>query len=140
MNLDSETTKEFLRFIPAGIVNTLTDWSVLNLLLFLTKNQELFFYSVFKTFSFLTAATISYFLNKTFVFKASRVSDSQIKSFGLFVLISALGAVINTGTATLVFGLCSLQFLWCANLGAVWGTIVAALWNFIGYKKLVFRK
>ncbi|MEW5805582.1 MAG: GtrA family protein [Patescibacteria group bacterium] len=152
MSLNSKTKTQILRFIPVGIANTLIDWSVLNLLLFFTKTEELFVYSVFKAISFSVAVIASYFLNKRFVFQetdsaAPTASLEKYKKFGFFFGISFIAALLNIFTASLTANACYQQlnldnrlFIFCANFGAVLGTAIAAIWNFIGYKKIVFRE
>ena len=129
---------EFLRFAITGILNTVLDASVLNLLLLATKKQELVYYSLFKAVSFAIAVAFSYFMNKNFVFKKQG-------DFKLFAFISIIGALLNVGSATLGNKVCGNffgqhLFILCANLGFLIGSATTLAWNFLGYKLVVFKK
>jgi putative flippase GtrA len=62
--------------------------------------------------------------------------------FGKFFVVTLISGVIQTGVASLVFGLTvsSLDGLVAGNVGKISGIAVASAWNFIGYKFLVFKK
>lgn len=127
---------EFLRFAFVGILNTVLDASVLNLLLLATGRQELVYYSLFKGISFAIAVIFSFFMNRNFVFKKNG-------DFKLFVFISIVGALLNVGSATLGNKLCGNflgqhLFILCANLGFLLGASLTIAWNFLGYKYFVF--
>ncbi len=129
---------EFLRFAITGALNTVLDASVLNLLLFATGRQELFYYSLFKATSFAIAVVFSYFMNKNFVFKKQG-------DFRVFAIISIIGALLNVGSATLGNKVCDNflgqhLFILCANLGFLLGASLTIAWNFLGYKLIVFKK
>lgn len=127
---------EFLRFAVTGILNTVLDASVMNLLLLATGRQELVYYSLFKAISFTIAVIFSFFMNRNFVFKKNG-------DFKLFVFISIVGALLNVGSATLANKVCGgflgqHLFILCANLGFLLGASLTIAWNFLGYKYFVF--
>ncbi len=129
---------EFFRFAITGILNTVLDASVLNLLLLATKSQELVYYSLFKGISFTIAVIFSYFMNKNFVFKKQG-------DFKVFAVVSIIGALLNVSSATLGNKVCDNflgqhLFILCANFGFVLGSAVTLAWNFLGYKFIVFKK
>ena len=129
---------EFLRFAFVGILNTVLDASVLNLLLLATKSQELVYYSLFKGISFTIAVIFSYFMNKNFVFKKQG-------DFKVFTVVSIIGALLNVSSATLGNKLCGNflgqhLFILCANFGFLLGAGITMAWNFLGYKFIVFKE
>ena len=129
---------EFLRFAITGLLNTVLDASVMNLLLLATGRQELVYYSLFKSISFAIAVIFSFFMNKNFVFKKQG-------DFKVFVFISIIGALLNVGSATLGNNICGNflgqhLFILCANFGFFLGAGVTIAWNFLGYKFFVFTK
>lgn len=131
--------KQFGRFIIAGALNTLVDWGVLNILLAATHAQTLSSYALFKSLSFACAVTASYFLNKHFVFQTR--GKSSPRRIALFVGVSCVGWLINAAVATYAaFALPFRLFLIQANAGAILGTAAGLVWNYIGYKKLVFKR
>ena len=137
---------QFLRFALIGVLNTGVDLGILNVLMVATGYKTGIHYTVFKTVSFMFAVTASYFLNKHWAFKDSSGED-QAKKFSQFLAVSLVGAIINVGTASLVVNfirpIVEISFLtdqlW-GNIGALCGTAIGLIWNFAGYKFLVFKK
>lgn len=131
----------FLKFISVGMLNTVIDFAVLNICVFLFGTGEhggLFV--VFKSISFLAAVANSYVLNKWWVFEHD--TRMGVKEPILFLIISAIGFWINVSISFSVFTLfvqdTSAQL--AANIGALIGTCVVFAWNFIGYRFFVFKK
>lgn len=136
--------KFFLQLIKFGLVgmaNTLVDFGVLNLLMWLSKTYSGNWIILLNGISFSAAVINSYFLNKfwTFQNKEKRVATQFFK----FLVVSLVGLFINTvivylGTTFIkpFFGL--NEGLW-ANLIKVMATGVAMFWNFVGYKLWAFK-
>ena len=66
------------------------------------------------------------------------------KEFGKFFLVSLGGLIINVAAASLIVNLIQPQFglsetIW-ANVAAVIAALLTVIWNFFGYKFLVFKK
>ena len=140
---------QFIRFGLIGGLNTGVDLVILNSLMFSTGIYEGGPYSVFKAVSFCFAAIFSYFMNKTWAFKDTS-KDKALVKFSQFFAVSLIGAIINVGVATLVVNYlkpivnANLTIfisdpLW-ATIGALCGTAIGLIWNFIGYKLIVFKK
>ena len=140
---------QFAKFFLVGGLNVLVDLGVLNLLILVSAVSSGLGYSVFKGISFLVAVTNSYFWNKNWTFKKdgillhSSIPENKKGEFGQFLVVSAIGFLINVLTASLVVNLVGPQFglnvkTW-ANVGALMGSVVGLLWNFIGYKFIVFK-
>jgi putative flippase GtrA len=148
---------QIAKFVLVGILNTFVDWGVLNLLMFLTSITSGVYYTVFKGISFLFATTNSYFWNKFWTFSKPRIdadvktqinADNKMqksapKEFLRFLVVSAIGFLLNVSTATLIVNVWGSQFgigdaLW-ANIGAFCGTLTGLTWNFLGYKLIVFK-
>ena len=128
---------QFAKFFLVGGLNVLVDLGVLNLLIIISAISAGLWYSVFKGISFLVATVNSYFWNKNWTF------GSRQSKFGQFLVISAIGFLINVGVASLVVNLIGPQFglalkTW-ANVGALLGSVAGLMWNFIGYKFVVFK-
>lgn len=133
---------QFLKFAVIGAINTGVDFLVLNLLMWatgITKGNGLI---PLNFISFAVAVTNSYYLNKRWAFQ-DKTSGESGKKFSVFLIVSIIGALINTGIVRFVstnidpmYGL-SPQ-LW-TNVAKLLATGVALIWNFIGYKLFVFR-
>ena len=131
------------KFIVAGILNTATDLLILNaLILSFDHNFSSTTYAVFKTISFLAALTLSFFLNKYWVFKKSRLNSRRGEKT-LFVFVSVMAFLINVLIASFVFTVLNraniVGVAVAANVGALVGTITVLVWNFVCYKFLVFK-
>jgi putative flippase GtrA len=141
---------QFSRFLVVGVLNTAVDLIVLNLETMLSGIRDGAGYAVQKGISFCVAVAFSYFLNKRWTFKDDS-RTGQTKQFSLFAVVSILGAVINVFAATFVVTYVKpivnpaadsailTDQLW-VNIGALCGTAAGFLWNFLGYKFLVFRR
>jgi len=130
--------KQFGRFLIVGIINTLVDWGILNILLIATRDQTLPLYALFKSVSFACAVICSYILNKRFVFRSREKSSS--KQILAFVCVSLASWILNAGIATYATFSIPFSVFWVkANAGAVLGTLVSLMVNYLGYKNLVFK-
>ena len=139
---------QFFRFGLIGGMNTGVDLIILNILIFSTGLFEGTPYSIFKTISFVGAATFSYFMNKKWAFKDDS-KEKAVRKFSQFFAVSIVGAVINVTVATLVVAylkptlgsdfLFLSDKLW-GSVGALFGTTIGLVWNFVGYKFFVFKK
>jgi putative flippase GtrA len=138
--------QQFAKFFVVGVMNTGVDLTILNILMFTTKQTEGVYYTAFKTLSFTTAVIFSYYINKHWTFQDKSAKNSR-KKFYQFIGVSLIGAIINVTVATLIVatirpiigtGVISGQ-LW-GNIGALCGTAIGLIWNFIGYKLWVFKK
>ena len=133
---------EAWRFIIVGIINTVVDLGVLNLLIQVTHTGERGFdFMLIKTTSFMVAVMNSYFLNRSWTFRATGRHKSLMRSGSQFLVVSLVGAVVNVGTAsyvaTFVPPITGLEKLW-PSAAALVGTAGSFIWNFIGYKYIVF--
>jgi putative flippase GtrA len=140
---------QFSRFLVVGVLNTAVDLAVLNLETVLSDVKDGVGYAVQKGVSFSVAVVFSYFLNKRWTFEdASRTGRK--KKFSRFAVVSILGALIHVFSATFVvtyvkpiinpaLDLAILTDQLWVNIGALCGTAAGFLWNFLGYKFLVFR-
>jgi putative flippase GtrA len=130
------------KFVAVGGFNTLLDFSVLNLLMFWTGYSDDWRVSLFKGISFVIANSSAYFWNKHWAFQSDKESNS--KEIVSFIFVSVCGFLINNGIFSLIVfafkgtSLVTPELL--ANLGALLATMVSLVWNFFGYKILVFKK
>jgi len=133
---------QFSKFVAIGLLNTAIDFGVLNLLMWLAdiyKGKWLF---LLNAASFTIALINSYLWNKLWTFKDKSTKDVPVE-FSRFLLISIIGAIINssiiyfiTTYITPYYGLS--EQIW-ANLAKVLATGFSLIWNFLGYKFIVFN-
>lgn len=131
------------KFSLVGFLNTAVDFGVLDLLLLMTGHVRGSGFAIVKTVSFLVAVVNSYLWNKFWTFKADHRSAGS-SEFVRFLGVSAAATLLNVATAALLVQLGTpppeVSPLRWANLGALLGTVVAAVCNFLGYKYFVFRQ
>jgi len=134
---------QFGKFITIGLSNTAIDFGILNLFIFITDVERGYLYSLFKAISFMVAVINSYFWNKFWTFE-SRENNETGKQFFQFLAISGVGFGINVIVASIIVNVIGpvaeiSARLW-ANLGAFVAIVISVLWNFLGYKFIVFKK
>ena len=133
---------QFGKFASVGVLNTFVDVGVLNLEIATMGTPGAWAYRIFKAISFLAATTNSFFWNKFWTFGSQEPANaSQTMKF---YLVAIGGFLINVGVASYIFSgiarpLSVSPNLW-ANIGAIAGVASAFLWDFLGYKYLVFKK
>ena len=130
------------KFFLVGGLNTFIDLGILNLLIFAGGTAVGIWFSVFKGIAFVVAVLNSYVWNKYWTFNTK--TQAQGKEFIQFLLVSIVGFVINVGIASFFVNIIGApdtmsDNIW-ANVSAVIATLTAMLWNFIGYKFIVFKK
>lgn len=131
------------KFVTVGISNTLIDWGVLNLQILLTGITAGLFYPIFKGVSFLIAIINSFLWNKFWTFKKGETEKAGTE-FLQFLIVSGIGLGINVGIASLAVNVIGPQAgispkVW-ATVGALIATMFSMIWNFLGYKFIVFKK
>jgi len=154
------TMAQVIRFVITGVINTLLDIVVLNLLSLATGVTQGPLLIVLNIVSFSVAVINSYFLNKHWTFKDQDRSNEP-KKLTQFLVVSVIGAGINSGilyfittivprpTETLnyvsgilpVIGdfLSNPEVFWL-NIAKVFAIGASMVWNFLGYKFFVFKK
>ncbi len=143
-------TRQIVKSGVVGVLNTGIDFIVFNCLIsiFELEQTENYKFVVFKSIAFVAAVTNSFALNKLWVF---RNRDARMQSVGRqaasFFAISLAGFLLNVTMSYIVFKLgyrltagtgAALGTQALANIGAVVGAVTVFIFNFLGYKKLVF--
>lgn len=135
--------KQLTKFGLVGGFNFLIDLGVLNLLIALTGISSGFGASVFKGMAFITAVVSSFLWNKFWTFQALSVDDAA-RQFLRFFVVTSIGFLFNVGTFTLFNDYIGPQAAidpktW-ASVSAAGAAGIGLVWNFLGYKFLVFIK
>jgi putative flippase GtrA len=132
---------QVVKFGVVGLLNTLVDIGVLNLLIAVSGVAAGIGFTVFKGISFIVAVVNSYIWNKSWTFKSTQKANTK-EAFSFFV-VSIIGFFINVISATIVVNVVPILFglneLAWANVGALVGTLLGLAWNFAGYKFVVFK-
>ncbi len=133
---------QLAKFILVGGMNFLIDMGVLNLLIFSTGIASGATQSGFKGISFLIALGNSYAWNKFWTFEDKSTSDIK-KEFFQFTVVSVIGFLINVGSDYVFVNMISPfagmpEKTW-AQFSAMLASAIALIWNFLGYKFIVFN-
>ncbi len=128
------------RFAIVGVLNTVLDFAVLNLLITMSGITEGPAASAFKGVSFIVAVVNSYYWNKRWTFE---FKGKVNREFLQFFVVSAIGFGLNVGAFSIIVNVIgpvggAAPAAW-ANVGALTGTLVGLAWNFVGYKFIVFK-
>ena len=133
---------QLIKFAIVGFANTAVDFGILNLLMATSgiySGKNIFFLN---SISFIVAVTHSFFWNKFWTFKVKKTEAT--KEFLQFLIVSIVGLLINGGIVYMIttwfqpmFGMSEVSW---ANAGKIAATVVSLVWNFIGYKFIVFKK
>jgi putative flippase GtrA len=131
------------KFGETGGLNWLVDLGVVNLLILVTGISTGLYFTLFKAVSFTVAVTNSYFWNKFWVFKGAAKQDEKTE-VGKFITASLVGLAFNVTLASAIAfigfrAMPSLTTVTWANLGVVFGSLGAMLFNFVLYKAWVFK-
>lgn len=143
-NTISKTGVQFFKFFITGIVNTIVDFSVFNILILLFGIGGAINYLIFRSISFLAGVTNSFFWNRNWVFKKSSKRKIKGEAF-LFFTVALIGFTLNGSVSTLMFVNLSHHFsqipqIITVNLSAITGLIFVMVWDFWGYKLIVFKE
>lgn len=149
-----ETAVQAGKFSMVGILNTIIDLGIFNVLIFIFKMNPI----TANIFAVGAAIINSFFWNKFWTFK-DKETKHVVKEVALFISLSLIGMLLNTSVLKLLseiwvapgnlavtivhfIGLSSIfsdEFVFI-NFAKAWGLGVSMIWNFLAYKKIVFKK
>jgi putative flippase GtrA len=136
---------QFAKFIMIGAFFALFDLVILNGLMayFGIKIDQVIKYSIFIAVSFIITTSIKYFVDKYWAFE-KKEGGSTHTEFGKFFIVTIISLVLQLGIASYIFAEVMAPagvpvMIW-ANIGKILGIAVASIWNFVGYKFIVFKK
>src|ERR1700690_892229 len=141
------------KFAVTGVMNVLVDWGVLTSLVFLFRkyfgidSRDLIiagitFYSLYKAVSFIIGNINSYYWNRYWTFGVQTGKKTRAELLQFFI-VSAAGFLTNVLVASYVFS--SVRLIEGLTIdqrgvvGAAAGSVAGLLWNFLGYKFIVFK-
>lgn len=134
---------QIAKYLLSGVLATIIDLGVINLLMLATGITGGLYYSVFKSFSFLAATSVKFVISKFWTFEKME-SGQSIKETVQFFVVTGIGLAINVAVASFVNDTIGVQYglskiLW-GNIAAIAAAFVSFTWNFVGYKFIVFRQ
>ena len=95
---------------------------------------------IFKAISFLVATAIKYYTNKHWAFEKHE-NDNRNREVAQFFLVTLIGLALDVASfhyfGRIRTGLSARNW---QELSIIFAALVAAAWNFLGYKFIVFKK
>ena len=140
--LRPHVVRQFIKFALVGGINTVVDLLVLNLLIhFFHTGETGWNYALFKSIAFAAAVVNSYLLNKWWTF-SGQSNKTALHEMIPFLTVSLVGLVINVAVASSVATYVAAPFkglvVWWPTVASLAGTAICLVWNFVGYRTLVF--
>ena len=132
---------QFGKFVAVGFLNTMIDFGILNLVSTLAGVTSGIVVGGVNVPGFVVAVSNSYFWNKFWVFKDKNKKLSE--DFPQFVAVTIGGLLLNTviviALTSYIRPLLGLDPKRWLNIAKLIATIFTLVWNFVGYKFIVFR-
>lgn len=128
--LMTKDIREFVRYCIVGFLATVIDFTVLILLVEKFKLGVI----VSATISFLSAATIVFFLHKYWVFN-NHIGCIQLQ-YLKYLIIVTIGLLFNTAGMFYFYRILGLWYL----VAKVFTTSIVVFWNYLGNKYWSFRQ
>ena len=131
---------QFAKFTIVGLLNTAIDFGVLNIISLVTGVTGGLIVGGVNVPGVALALTNAYFWNKFWVFSRSD-GNGILNDLPKFLLVSGIGIVINSGIVILAtsYPIVFVNAKTWLNLAKVGATVFSLVWNFLGYKFIVFR-
>lgn len=130
---------QIAKFGLIGVLNTSIDFGILNFLILVTNITKGTGIGLINIPAFLIAVVNSYYWNRKWVFEGAKEGN-----FLTFLAITVIGLFVNTFVVIVIttyipplFGF--TEALW-ANVAKVFATGFSMVWNFVGYKLIVFKR
>jgi putative flippase GtrA len=136
---------QFAKFVMVGFLNAGIDFAIFNFLIHYTGIEQGHQLSLFKSISFMVALVNSYLWNKFWVFSdsANKQKDAG-KEFVSYLIVTLIGFGLNVGITSLIANSVAPQFgisqLGWDNVAAMIATLANLVWNFSGYRLIVFAQ
>ena len=135
---------QLAKFLLIGAFFSVFDLIIFNFLLgyFGISREEIVRYAFFVVISFTIVTVIKYLGDKYWAFEKSGMEKAGMEITSYFV-ITLISGVIQTASASFLFALIPSIFgnaMVVGNIAKIGGIVIASIWNFLGYKFIVFKK
>ena len=131
---------QFAKFAVVGVLNTAIDFGVLNIISLITGVTSGVIVGGVNVPGVALALVNAYFWNKYWVF-SHRDDKGALNDLPKFLLVSGTGILVNSGIVILTtsYPILSINAKTWLNLAKLFATAFSLVWNFLGYKFIVFR-
>jgi len=132
--------RQVLRFGITGVVNTLIDFGLFNILIFISGIHSGWQLGLINFFSVGVAVTNSYLMNRSWTFQSTEGKHRQ--QAAKFIIASGIGMFINSLAVTAISALAPwlpVSIYLVLNAGKLLGAVFSSTWNFVIYRIWVFK-
>jgi len=135
---------QLAKFLLIGAFFSVFDLIIFNFLLgyFGISREEIVRYAFFVIISFTIVTVIKYLGDKYWAFEKSGMDRAGMEITTYFV-ITLISGIIQTASASFLFALIPSilgNAMVVGNIAKIGGIVIASVWNFLGYKFIVFKK
>ncbi len=132
---------QFAKFAVVGVLNTAIDFGTLNLMSIITGVTSGIVVGGVNVPGVSLALMNAYFWNKYWVFSHRDNGKNVLQDFPKFLLVSGIGVIVNSGIVIFAtsYPLLAVNPKTWLNLAKASATVFSLVWNFLGYKFIVFR-
>ncbi len=124
----------WVRFAMVGALKTVVDFATFNLVLLVLPGLSMPVVLAANTAGFTVAVSVSFVLNERFTFRTA----ARSRGFSRYVVISLVGLALYNGSLIAVLAVWDADDTFALNLAKVAALGASMVWNFVGYRFLVF--
>ncbi len=133
---------QFAKYGAAGALSAFIDLGILNIFSLVFKIYSGPLIILFNSIGFLIATTNAYFWNRLWAFKKEG-ERPNLKEYARFICVTFTGLLLNTGIVYLMTTIIGApegisEPAW-ENIAKFSAIIPNVMWNFIGYKFIIFK-
>ncbi|MDO8467015.1 MAG: GtrA family protein [bacterium] len=142
IGLRSPTMFQFAKYGAAGALSAFIDLGILNIFSLIFKVYSGPLIILFNSVGFLIATTNAYFWNRLWAFKKEG-ERPNLKEYSRFICVTFTGLLLNTGIVYLMTSVIGApegmgEPLW-ENISKFTAIVPNVMWNFVGYKFIIFK-
>lgn len=117
-----------------GALKTVVDFATFNLVLLVLPGLSMPVVLLANTAGFVVAVSVSFVLNERFTFRTA----ARSRGFSRYVVISLVGLALYNGSLVVVLAFWDAEDTLALNVAKVGALVTSMVWNFLGYRFLVF--
>ncbi|MDV3426883.1 MAG: GtrA family protein [Bacillota bacterium] len=132
----NKSIMEFIKYGIVGTTNVIIDFSILNLLMYITSVYKGRLLIIFNIISFIVYSSNGYLLNRKFTFK------SVNSSYFLYIVVLGSAMIINSYILYFISinNIMNINKVIWANSAKLFASVISGIFSFLLNKNFVFKK